>query len=58
MRSESSECNCPIHPEPDRGPTICNIESENGNLCGKPADHEGPHAACSVNQHPVEVWGE
>jgi len=26
-------------------------------LCTRPAGHEGPHAACNVNQHPITTWG-
>jgi len=51
-----SECNCPIRPDDGRDATACNVESPDGNLCSKPKGHDGPHTACSVFEHPVEVW--
>lgn len=52
-----SECNCILRREVEDS-TVCNEESDAGNLCGKPDGHDGPHAACSVAEHPVEVWEE
>lgn len=52
----SDECNCIIDPDEGRDDTVCNTESDNGNLCGKPEGHDGPHAACDIQTHPVEVW--
>lgn len=52
------ECDCPLRGESyqDAMPSPCNEESDEGNLCSKPAGHDGPHAACSAAEHPVEVW--
>jgi hypothetical protein len=36
--------------------SVCNARSDDANLCGKPNGHDGPHAACTVAEHPVEVW--
>lgn len=50
-----SECECILKRESDDS-TVCNAESSNGNLCGRPDGHDGEHVACSVAEHPVEVW--
>lgn len=50
----TAECQCPLRGGDLTDP--CNAESPEGNLCSKPAGHDGPHAACSITRHPVEVW--
>lgn len=50
-----AQCECILRRETD-DQTVCNVESENGNLCGRPDNHDGPHVACSVAEHPVEVF--
>lgn len=50
------ECQCVLRRETD-DQSVCYAESDGGNLCGKPEGHDGPHAACNVVEHPMEVWG-
>lgn len=49
------QCECILRRESDDS-TVCNEESDQGNLCGRPDGHDGKHVACSVAEHPVEVW--
>lgn len=53
-----SECNCTFRNEWDAGweDDACRAESVNGKLCSKPEGHDGPHAACALGEHPVEVF--
>jgi len=50
-----SECQCLVEREQDDQPN-CGAESPSGSLCTRPEGHDGSHSACSVAQHPVEVW--
>lgn len=50
-----SECECIMKRE-SSDMSVCNAESDDGNLCGRPDGHDGQHVACSVAEHPVEVF--
>jgi len=53
-----AECNC-VMKRSEKGAddmSVCNAESDDGNLCGLPDGHDGEHVACSVASHPVESW--
>ena len=50
-----SECDCPFRGETASTVDRCGAE-RNGMVCSKPAGHTGPHAACSVVEHPTATW--
>lgn len=52
----ASACDCPMDGSSDGSLDRCNEENTTGLMCSKPAGHDGPHAACSVVEHPKEVW--
>lgn len=50
-----TECNCVLRRDGD-DVSVCDVESDAGNYCCLPHGHDGAHVACSVAEHPVEVW--
>ena len=52
---EADLCECMMRRESDNT-TLCDARSDDGNLCTRPNGHDGPHSACSVASHPIEVW--
>jgi hypothetical protein len=40
-------------------PEACDATTEhNGNVvfCSQPCGHDGPHMACTINEHPLTTW--
>lgn len=52
----ATECDCPMQGETPADEERCMDEKEQGVICSKPDGHDGPHAACNVAEHPMEVW--
>lgn len=57
------ECNCGLQsPGEDRiavSPEACDAITEyngKGVICCQPRGHDGPHKACTVNEHPLTTW--
>jgi hypothetical protein len=60
-----ADCNCPMQsPGEDRiahSPEACDATTEfNGKvvICSEPGGHDGPHMACTTNEHPLTTWGD
>lgn len=58
-----ADCNCAMQsPGEDRiddSPNACGATTEyNGNVvfCSEPGGHDGPHRACTINEHPLTAW--
>lgn len=53
--SEVDGCNCMLKHDRDPSVAPCGDDGD-GVTCTKPEGHTGPHSACSLTQHPIEVW--
>lgn len=67
MANDDEICDCPMEGETTADVDRCQAErhlpERRGGqgftvICSRPEGHDGPHAACSVTEHPTEVWGE
>jgi len=51
-------CDCPLRGDSDPSAERCHEPGPRETICTRPAGHDGPHAACSVAEHPVVTWEE
>ena len=62
--TDAELCDCPLEGETPSDVDRCFEEKEFQSrhtgtytqICSRPAGHDGPHAACTVAEHPAEVW--